>query len=206
MTDPAGIVRPMPRFKASFFAPPLRAVGRVLVRTPLMPDHVTIAALLGTLAGAAYIATGHLVLGGILCWLFAMLDSVDGSLARAKGISSQWGALLDSTCDRVADGAIFGALVLNFAADQPWIARLALFCLVFGVVVSYVKARAEGLGLTCNVGFAERAERLIIVLVGVILGAWVPYVLAVCLWVLAAATVYTIGQRVVEVRRQLALR
>jgi CDP-diacylglycerol--glycerol-3-phosphate 3-phosphatidyltransferase len=74
------------------------------------------------------------------------------------------------------------------------------------VVVSYVRARAEGLGLTANVGFAERAERLIIVLVGVILGAWVPYVLALCLWLLAFLTVWTIGQRLVHVRRQLALR
>lgn len=206
MPDPAGIVVPMPRFKASFFAPPLRALGRALVRTPLMPDHITVLALLGTVTGAAFIATGHLVLGGFLCWGFAMLDSVDGALARAKGISSPWGALFDSTSDRIADGAIFGALVLNFAGSQPWIARLALFCLVFGVVVSYIKARAEGLGLTCNVGFAERAERLIIVLVGVILGSWVPYVLAGCLWVLAVATVFTVGQRFAEVRRQLALR
>ncbi|MDQ1712887.1 MAG: CDP-diacylglycerol---glycerol-3-phosphate 3-phosphatidyltransferase [Frankiaceae bacterium] len=194
-----------PRFKASFFAPPLRALGRALARTPVTPDMITVTALLGTLAGAGFIASGHLVLGGILCWAFAMLDSVDGSLARARGVSSPWGALLDSTCDRVADGAIFGALVLWYATSQPWIARLALFCLVFGVVVSYVKARAEGLGLSANVGFAERAERLIIVLVGVILGGWgVPYVLAACLWVLAVATVVTIGQRLAEVRRQLA--
>jgi CDP-diacylglycerol--glycerol-3-phosphate 3-phosphatidyltransferase len=195
-----------PRFKATFFAPPLRALGRALARTPVTPDMVTATALAGTLTGAAFIATGHLVLGGFLCWGFAMLDSVDGSLARARGISSPWGALLDSTCDRVADGAIFGALVLRFAATQPWIARLALYCLVAGVVVSYVRARAEGLGLTANVGFAERAERLIIVLVGVILGAWVPYVLACCLWLLAAATTVTIGQRLLAVRRQLALR
>jgi CDP-diacylglycerol--glycerol-3-phosphate 3-phosphatidyltransferase len=197
----------MPRFKASFFAPPLRALGRALVRTPIQPDHVTVLALLGTLTGAAYIASGHLVLGGFLCWGFAMLDSVDGALARARGGGSQWGALLDSTCDRVSDAAIFGALVLHLAGDgQGGLARLALFCLMTGVVISYIKARAEGLGLTCNVGFAERAERLIIVLVGVILGSWVDYVLAVCLWVLAAATVVTIGQRVTEVRRQLALR
>jgi CDP-diacylglycerol--glycerol-3-phosphate 3-phosphatidyltransferase len=196
----------VPRFKATFFAPPLRALGRALVRTPVTPDQITVVALLGTLTGAAYIASGHLVLGGFLCWGFAMLDSVDGSLARARGITSPWGALLDSTCDRVSDGAIFGALVLHFAQAQPWIARLALFCLVAGVVVSYVRARAEGLGLTANVGFAERAERLIIVLVGVILGSWVPFVLAGCLWALAFLTVVTIGQRLVAVRRQLALR
>jgi len=196
----------MPRFKAAFFAPPLRALGRALVRTPVTPDMVTATALLGTLGGAACIATGRTVLGGFLCWAFAMLDSVDGALARARGVSSSWGALLDSTSDRVADGAIFGALVLNFARDEPWIARVALFCLVFGVVVSYVKARAEGLGVECNVGFAERAERLIIVLVGVILGSWVPYVLAACLWTLALATVVTVFQRLAHVHRQLALR
>ena len=196
----------MPRFKASFFAPPLRALGRALVKTPITPDMITATALLGTITGAACIATGRLALGGILCWLFAMLDSVDGALARARGTSSSWGALLDSTSDRVADGAIFGAIVLNFASDEPWLARVALFCLVFGVVVSYVKARAEGLGVECNVGFAERAERLIIVLAGVILGSWVPYVLAICLWGLAAATLMTVFQRLAHVHRQLALR
>ena len=196
----------MPRFKAAYFAPPLRALGRALVKTPITPDMITATALLGTLVGAGFIATDHLVLGGILCWLFAMLDSVDGALARARGVSSSWGALLDSTSDRVADGAIFGALVLRFAVDEPWLARLALFCLVFGVVVSYVKARAEGLGVECNVGFAERAERLIIVLAGVILASWVPYVLAACLWFLALATVVTVFQRLAHVHRQLALR
>ena len=196
----------MARFKASFFAPPLRAVGRALVRTPITPDMITATALLGTVGGAALIATGRLTAGGIVCWLFAMLDSVDGALARARGVSSKWGALLDSTSDRVADGAIFGALVLNFAVTEPWLARLALFCLVFGVVVSYVKARAEGLGVECDVGFAERAERLIIVLGGVILGSWVPYVLAICLWVLAVATVVTVGQRLRHVHRLLAPR
>ena len=196
----------MPRFKASFFAPPLRAVGRALVRTPITPDMITVTALLGTVAGAALIATGHLAAGGFVCWGFAMLDSVDGALARARGVSSRWGALLDSTSDRVADGAVFGALVLHFAERDPLLARLALFCLVFGVVVSYVKARAEGLGAECNVGIAERAERLIIVLGGVILGSWVPYVLAACLWVLAALTLVTVGQRLRHVHRQLAPR
>jgi CDP-diacylglycerol---glycerol-3-phosphate 3-phosphatidyltransferase len=196
----------MPRFKAAFFAPPLRALGRALVRTPITPDMITVTALAGTLVGAALIATGHLVAGGIVCWWFAMLDSVDGALARARGTSSSWGALLDSTSDRLADGAIFGALTLHLAPDEPWLARVALCCLVLGVGVSYVKARAEGLGVDCNVGFAERAERLIIVLVGVILGSWVPYVLAICLWFLAVATLVTVGQRLAHVHRRLAPR
>lgn len=195
-----------PRFKASFFAPPLRALGRSLARTPITPNMVTITALVGTLTGAALIATGHLTAGGFVCWGFAMLDSVDGALARAKGMSSQFGAFLDSTCDRVSDGAIFGALVLWFADKEPWLARLALFCLVAGVVVSYIRARAEGLGVKADVGFAERAERLIIVLAGVILGSWFPYVLPVFLWVLAVLTFVTVLQRLAHVRRQLAPR
>jgi CDP-diacylglycerol--glycerol-3-phosphate 3-phosphatidyltransferase len=195
----------VPAFKiSSIFAPPLRALGRALVRTPITPDMITVTALLGTLTGAGFIAAGHLVLGGFLCWGFAMLDSVDGSLARARGISSPWGALIDSTADRIADGAVFGAVVLRFAGSQPWIARAALFCLVFGVAVSYVKARAEGLGLTCDVGYADRPQRLIIVLTGVILGTWVRYVLAVALWLLAALTALTVIQRLVQVRRQVA--
>src|SRR3954451_3522600 len=97
-TDILGVV---PAFKASFFAPPLRALGRALVRTPITPDMVTATALVGTLAGAGLIASGHLVAGGVVCWGFAMLDSCDGALARARGVSSSWGALLDSTSDRV---------------------------------------------------------------------------------------------------------
>lgn len=180
----------------------------LLARTGLTPNALTIAGAIGTVAGAGLIASGHLFWGVIATTVFVLFDMIDGRLARAQGTSGPWGALLDSTLDRLSDGVIFAALVIWFGRraphDQPWLAGLALFCLLAGALVSYVKARAEGLGLSCDVGFAERAERLIIVLVGTgLAGLGVSYILAVALWFLAVASVVTIGQRLAVVRRQV---
>ena len=119
----------------------------------------------------------------------ACTDVLDGAMARARGTASRFGALLDSTMDRVADGAVFGALAcwLAVTGDRLLAVVAALICLVAGQVVSYVKARAEGLGLTCDVGLAERTERLIIVGVGGLLtGFGVDWGLPAALWLLAA--------------------
>jgi CDP-diacylglycerol---glycerol-3-phosphate 3-phosphatidyltransferase len=179
----------------------------LLAKTGLTPNALTVAGAVGTVLGAALIARGELFWGVVVTTIFVLFDLIDGRLARAQGTSGPWGALLDSTLDRLSDGVIFGALVIWFGRapqDEPWLAGLALFCLLAGALVSYVKARAEGLGLTCNVGFAERAERLIIVLVGTgLAGLGVGYVMAAALWFLAAASVITIGQRLVAVRRQV---
>jgi len=189
-------------------APIGRAVGPVvrgLARTPLTANGLTILGTVGAVGGALVLATGRLFVGTLVVWGFVMFDLLDGQLARARGGPTVWGALLDSTLDRVTDGAVFAAVVWHFAGDgdQPWLAGLGLVCLVSGAVVSYVKARAEGLGLRCDVGIAERAERLILVLVGTGLhGLGVPYVMAALLWVLAAASVLTIAQRMAFVRAQ----
>lgn len=179
---------------------------RVLARTPLTANGLTILGTAGALGGALMLADGRLFAGTLVVWFFVMFDMLDGRLAKERGGATVWGALLDSTLDRVTDGAVFAAVVWHFSrdrADQPWVAGLALFCLVAGAVISYVKARAEGLGLRCDVGIAERAERLILVLVGTgVHGLGVPYVLAGLLWLLALASVVTIGQRMVFVRAQ----
>jgi CDP-diacylglycerol--glycerol-3-phosphate 3-phosphatidyltransferase len=146
--------------------------------------------------------------GTAVVFFSVLTDLLDGTMARRLGRVSRFGAWLDSTCDRVADAAIFSGLVLWFTGDgdSRLLAGVALFCLVAGSVVSYAKARAEGLGMTCNVGIAERAERLILVLLGTLLaGLGLDEALPVLLWVLAAATAVTVGQRLVEVRRQAAL-
>ena len=140
-------------------------------------------------------------------WAFVMFDMVDGAVARAGGRGSRFGAVLDSSCDRVADAAVFGALAWYFARhDQPALLLASLLCLVLGSLTSYIKARAEGAGFTCNVGIAERSERLIVVLVGTGLsdfpGLHVPYVQAIALWLLVAASTITVGQRIGTVRRQ----
>jgi CDP-diacylglycerol---glycerol-3-phosphate 3-phosphatidyltransferase len=186
----------------------LEPLGSRLARAGVTPDAVTVVGTAGGVAGAlVFFPRGWFFVGTLVIWFFVMLDMVDGAVARARGTASRFGALLDSTCDRAADAALFGALAWWFAGrgDSDALELAALLCLVMGLLTSYVKARAEGLGMTCNVGFAERAERLIIVLVGTGLdGLGVPYVLAVALWFLVGASTITVGQRLAEVHRQSA--
>jgi CDP-diacylglycerol--glycerol-3-phosphate 3-phosphatidyltransferase len=176
-----------------------------LVRSGVTPDAITILGTLGAVAGAVgLIATGHLFWGAFTVTVFVLLDMLDGALARARGGGSVFGAVLDSTGDRAADAAIFGALVWWFsgAGDDRLIVALALLCLVLGVLTSYIKARAEGVGLSADVGVVERTERLILVLVGTgFTGLGVPYALHVALWLLLVGSAVTVGQRFLAVRR-----
>lgn len=180
-------------------------VARALLRARISPDAVTIAGTVGVIVGAVGFATrGHFIIALIIVTLSALTDLIDGAMARAMGRSRRFGALLDSTMDRVADGAIFGAVAYWLGTHGFRSATVAaLLCLVIGQVVSYVKARAEGLGLTANVGIAERPERLILIGIGGLLhGLGIPYALEVTLWVLAALSLITVGQRIAHVYRQ----
>jgi CDP-diacylglycerol--glycerol-3-phosphate 3-phosphatidyltransferase len=122
-----------------------------------------------------------------------------------SGRSGPWGAFLDSTLDRVADGAIFGGMLLGFArAGDLRTAGAALACLIGGSVVSYAKARAESIDVECNVGIAERAERVMLALAAAALfGLGVPYVLPIALWILAVLSWVTVAQRIFHVRSAL---
>ena len=180
----------------------LTPVGEALARTPVTPNAITITGTCGMVAGALWLfPTGHLFAGTLVCTFFVLADMLDGVLARIKGTSSAWGAFLDSTLDRVSDAAVFAGLAIWLArTGQGVLAVVALFCLVAGLLVSYAKARAEGLGVRCDVGIAERTERLLIGLTSAGLsGLGVPYVLAVGLWVLAVLSAVTFGQRVLAV-------
>jgi CDP-diacylglycerol--glycerol-3-phosphate 3-phosphatidyltransferase len=140
----------------------------------------------------------------MLVWAFVMLDLVDGVMARSAGLTSTFGGVLDSTCDRIADAAVFGSLAWYFARHgAKWLFLGTLLCLVLGSLTSYIRSRAEAAGLTATVGIAERAERLIIILVGTGLdGLGVPYIQAVAVWLLVAASTITVGQRFATVYRQ----
>ena len=180
-------------------------LGRVLTRAGVSPDAVTIAGAVGVIAASVgLLARGDLILATIVITLCCLLDVLDGSMARARGYTTRFGALLDSTMDRVADGAIFGALTWWFlVSGQRVSAVVALICLVGGQIVSYVRARAEGLGFTCDVGIAERMERLILVGIGGLLtGFGVDWGLPAATWLLSVLTVITVIQRLVHVRRQ----
>lgn len=182
--------------------------GQFLARTPVTPNMITVTGTIGVSAGAlALFPIGELFAGTMVCTFFVLADMLDGALARAKGTSGPWGAFLDSTLDRVADASVFGGLMLWFmlGGRDHLLGCVALYCLVSGVLVSYAKARAEGLGYSCNVGIAERTERLLIGLVAAgLAGLEVPYVLAIGLWVLAVLSTITFGQRVLAVRQAIA--
>lgn len=181
-------------------------LARGLLRIGLSPDAVTVIGTAGTCAAALwFFPREQWVVGTLIITALVISDLLDGTMARMSGRSGPWGAFLDSTLDRVADGAIFGGVVLGLAhAGDMLSAAAALLALVGGGVVSYAKARAESIGVECNVGIAERAERIIVLLLAVFLtGLGVPYVLPVAVWLLAALTWITVGQRILHVRRQL---
>jgi CDP-diacylglycerol--glycerol-3-phosphate 3-phosphatidyltransferase len=184
-------------------------VAGALLRLRVSPDALTIAGTLGVVVGSLVLfPRGYFLAGTVIVTVFVLTDLLDGTMARKLGTASPFGAWLDSTCDRVGDAAIFCGLILWFtgAGDDRLLAALALFCLVAGSVVSYAKARAEGLGLRCDVGLAERAERVILVLVTTFLaGLGLDVAFDVGLWLLAAVTAVTVVQRLVEVRRQAAI-
>ncbi|GAA1896855.1 phosphatidylinositol phosphate synthase [Lapillicoccus jejuensis] len=183
--------------------------ARLFLAMGLSPDVVTVVGTIGVCVGAlAFYPLGHFFWGTLVVVLFIFSDNVDGVMARMQGRQGVWGAFLDSTLDRVGDAAIFGGLVIAFARSGPMnnllYAGLALACLILGMVVSYAKARAEGLGLTANVGIAERADRLLLVLTATgLVGLGLPVVvLGVVLAVLAVASLVTVVQRMLTVRRQ----
>ncbi|MGK5521009.1 phosphatidylinositol phosphate synthase [Micromonospora sp. URMC 107] len=180
-------------------------VARRLLRAGVTPNAVTVAGTLGVLVGAlGFGARGHLVAGALIVTFFALTDLLDGTMARMSGGATKFGAFLDSSMDRIADSAVFGAVAYWLATQHQYSGvAAALLCLAAGGLVSYVKARAEGLGMTCNVGVAERTERLLIVGVGGLLtGVGVDPALEVALWLLAAVSIFTVGQRMAHVYRQ----
>jgi len=182
-------------------------VARGLLRLHVPPDAVTIFGTVGACVGAlAFFPQGKFLVGVLVIVAFIFSDLLDGTMARMSGTSGPWGNFLDATLDRVADGAVFGGLLLwtLFSDQSPWVVAAALTTLVAGQVISYAKARAEAVGATANTGSAERAERLIIALVAAfVAGCGVPFVLPAALVVLAVLSVVTVIQRMIAVRKQL---
>ncbi|AYY13327.1 CDP-alcohol phosphatidyltransferase family protein [Actinobacteria bacterium YIM 96077] len=186
----------------------LTPAARALLKLRIGPDAVTIAGTLGVTAGAfAFYPRGEFLWGTLVITAFIFADNIDGIMARLADRRSQWGAFLDSVLDRVGDAAIFGALALWFAGEGANIRMTALLiaCLAFGAIVSYARARAESLGYTASGGIAERADRLVALLVttGLVGLLGLPVVvLEVVLWLLMGASAWTVVQRVRYVRRQ----
>ncbi len=195
------------RFKAFWQSVVLAPFVKLFLRLGISPDAVTLVGTLGVAAGAlVFFPQGMLWEGVLVVTAFVFSDLIDGQMARLSGRTSRFGAFWDSTLDRIGDGAIFGALVLYFAGpgDDFLYLCVTLYCLVMGSVTSYARARAESLGMDAKGGLAERADRLVAILVmtffGDVLG--LPILYQVTLWALAAASTYTVAFRVLKVRRQ----
>jgi len=180
------------------FARLFTPVVQALARTPVTPNMITVIGTVGVSASAlALFPIGWLFPGAAIATFFVFTDMLDGQLARLKGSSGPWGAFLDSTMDRVGDAAVFGGITIWFIrSGDHLLAVVSLFCLACGMWVSYVKARAQSLGLKCDVGLIERPERMLIGLTSIGLsGLGVPYILPIGMWALAAGSLYTFYQR-----------
>lgn len=182
-----------------------RPLAKVALRAGLTPDSITILGTAGTVLGALTLfPIGQLWWGAFTVWIFVLADMLDGAMARQRGGGTRFGAVLDATCDRIGDGAIFCGLLwwVAFGMRSTSLVVATLICLVTSQVISYIKARAEASGLSAEGGMIERPERLIIVLLGAGLSGLfgIPWLLHVAMWVLAVLSVVTLGQRVHSVR------
>ena len=189
-------------------------LGNLLLRWGVSPNTVTFVGTLGVVAGAViFFPQGLLLVGVLVITAFVFSDMIDGYMARTSGQVTKFGAFWDSTLDRIGDAAIFGSLAMYYVGpgDNEWFAALAIYCLSMGSVTSYARARAESLGMQAKVGIAERADRLVAILVvtgaadlvnrlGV--GEDALWAIPVTLGVLAVASTVTVIQRVVVVRDQ----
>jgi len=192
-------------FDGSFRAPVERAVkplGNALRRTGMTPDHLTVAGILIAVAAAVMIGMGHLGLGLVLVILAALPDLLDGALAKATDASSQRGAFFDSVIDRVTDATLFAGVAWYLASnDSPHMSMLPFGIMAASSIISYERAKAESLGLDAKGGLMERAERIILLCVGLLFSA----ILVPILWVMFVLTVVTAVQRFVKVWRQAAV-
>jgi CDP-diacylglycerol--glycerol-3-phosphate 3-phosphatidyltransferase/CDP-diacylglycerol--inositol 3-phosphatidyltransferase len=194
------------RFR-QFWTSVFKPVAHGLMKIGVTPDTVTIVGTIGVVTGAlVFFPRGELFWGTVVITVFVFSDLVDGYMARTMGISSPWGAFLDSTLDRIGDAAIFGGLAIWLfqGGDDQLLAYVALWCLVAGSVTSYARAKAESLGMQAKGGIAERSDRLVSVLVMAGLSDLldVNFLLTLVLWVLAVASTITVVQRMVLVHRQ----
>lgn len=196
-----------PFLSRAAFARLTAPTARAALRIGLTPDVVTVLGTIATVAGALTLfPMGKLFPGACVVWFFVVFDMLDGAMARERGGGTRFGAVLDATCDRVSDGAVFCGLLwwIVFGLHDKPLAVATLICLVTSQVISYIKARAEASGLRGDGGLIERPERLIIVLTGAGVSdfpfvAWPP-ALPVAMWVLAAASMVTCAQRLHAVR------
>ncbi len=184
---------------ANSVAPPL---ARLLARTPLTPDALTWLGFFITVGAAVLIVTDHFLAAGVVVLVAGLFDMLDGALARLTGKTSRFGAILDSTLDRLSEGALLLALLVVFSQEQYVTASLVVGITLLGsIMVSYIRARIEAMGIECKAGVFTRPERVIILALGLMLNQY-ENALLVCLGIIAFFSWVTVIERLVYAWRQ----
>jgi CDP-diacylglycerol---glycerol-3-phosphate 3-phosphatidyltransferase len=188
----------------------LRAYARDrLIESRLTPNAISLMGLLGNLIAAALVTQELFFLAGIAFVLGSVMDTLDGRYSRMSGKGTLFGAFLDSTLDRIEEGVVLAAVAGYFAAEgEDFAAAMCVVAVLFSLMVSYTRARAEALGVECKVGIATRPVRVVILSVGLIFAKGAGLgdfeLLAPAVYVIAALTIFTTFQRVWHVRNELS--
>ena len=176
--------------------------ARILSKTGVTPNMLTVMGFLVSVAAAVLIAKEYFLAGGLVVLLAGAFDLLDGPLARATGKTTRFGALLDSTLDRLSEAAVIAGILVYYAYHEgTWESLLAYATFVGSVMVSYLRARAEGLGVKCEVGIFTRAERVVVMSIGLIVGQWIDLAIPIMLGIITALAFFTVIQRLIHVQR-----
>ena len=184
---------------ADRFTEPL---ARLLSRTAITPSALTWFGFLITLGATALIITGHLLAAGVVVLIASFFDMLDGALARYTNRTSRFGAILDSTLDRLSEAVLLRGILVLYVRDQLIVTVVLVGVVLFGSgLVSYIRARAEAVGLECRVGLFTRPERVVVLALGLLLNQ-IPYALVIALAIIAVFSFITAGQRLLYVWQQ----
>jgi len=176
----------------------LDPIARFLNRMGLMPNTVTIIGLIGNAIGAVFLATGHITVGGIIILAVGPIDALDGAMARLRGMPSNFGAFVDSVTDRYSELVILLGLMVYYVRAENWLACILVYLSAMGsVLVSYIRARAQSVGLDTKVGIFTRVERFLVLAPCLIINQ--PMI---ALWATAILANITAVQRILHVRKQ----
>ena len=181
-------------------APTVDAIARVLVKLGFSPNGLTIIGVLIAAIAAALIAGGMLAIGGVVLLLSGVFDTFDGAIARLTDRVTKFGALFDSVMDRFSEAVVLLGLLAFYLDIGSTLGPFLVYMSIVGsIMVSYVRARAEGLGIECKGGLMQRPERVVSLGIGIIIGQWWEPAVLIVLGVIAVLTIFTTGQRIIEV-------
>ncbi len=176
----------------------LDPIGAFFNRLGIFPNTMTLIGLAGNIVAAVLLALGYITVGGIVVLVMGLVDTLDGTMARLRGMPSEFGAFVDSVTDRYSELVIFGGLLYHFLQKGDWITSLGIYIAMAGsVLVSYVRARAASVGMDTKVGFLSRFERYLVLAPTLIFS--IPIV---GVWIIAVFANFTALQRIIDVRRQ----